>query len=48
VALLEKNPKATDQQIKDGFANVQCRCGTQIAIMRAVKVARDKMSTAKA
>ena len=48
VALLEKNPKATDQQIKDGFANVQCRCGTQIAILQAVKVARNKMSTAKA
>jgi aerobic-type carbon monoxide dehydrogenase small subunit (CoxS/CutS family) len=48
VALLEKNPKATDAQIQQGFANVQCRCGTQIAILRAVKKARDNMATAKA
>jgi len=27
---------------------VQCRCGTQIAILRAVKKARDNMATAKA
>jgi aerobic-type carbon monoxide dehydrogenase small subunit (CoxS/CutS family) len=48
VALLEKNPKATDAQIQQGLANVQCRCGTQIAILRAVKKARDNMATAKA
>jgi aerobic-type carbon monoxide dehydrogenase small subunit (CoxS/CutS family) len=47
VALLEKNPKATDAQIQQGLANVQCRCGTQIAILRAVKKARDNMATAK-
>ena len=48
VAILEKNPKATDAQIQQGLANVQCRCGTQIAILRAVKKARDNMATAKA
>jgi nicotinate dehydrogenase subunit A len=37
VALLEKTPRPSAEQIKQAFANVQCRCGTQIAIMRAVK-----------
>ena len=44
VALLEKTPKPTPEQTKQAFANVQCRCGTQIAIMRAVKRASDTMS----
>ena len=49
VALLEKTPKPTEAQIKQAFANVQCRCGTHIAIMRAVKRASDNMTpTAKA
>lgn len=45
VALLEKTPKPTEAQIKQVFANVQCRCGTQIAIMRAVKRASDTISS---
>ena len=45
VALLEKTPKSSDAQIKEAFANVQCRCGTQIAIMRAVKRASDTLSS---
>ena len=44
VALLEKTPKPSPEQIKKAFANVQCRCGTQIAIMRAVKRASDTMA----
>jgi len=48
VALLEKYPKATDAQIQQNLANVQCRCGTQIAILRAVKKARDNMTITKA
>ena len=49
VALLEKTPKPSETQIKQAFANVQCRCGTHIAIMRAVKRASDTMNpTAKA
>ena len=44
VALLEKTPKPTEAQIKQAFANVQCRCGTHIAIMRAVKRASDNMT----
>jgi aerobic-type carbon monoxide dehydrogenase small subunit (CoxS/CutS family) len=44
VALLEKTSKPTPEQIKKAFAQVQCRCGTQIAIMRAVKRASDTMT----
>lgn len=49
VALLEKTPKPSQAQIKQAFTNVQCRCGTQMAIIRAVKRASDTMTpTAKA
>ena len=44
VALLEKNPRADEAQIRQSLANVQCRCGTHIAIMRAVKRAGEAMS----
>ena len=49
VALLEKNPRADEAQIRQALAGVQCRCGTHIAIMRAVKKAGETMAaTAKA
>ena len=43
-ALLEKNPLASDAEIKAAFPNVQCRCGTHIAILRAVKKAGQMMA----
>jgi len=36
-ALLEKNPKPTDSQIKEALAGNLCRCGTHIRILQAVK-----------
>jgi nicotinate dehydrogenase subunit A len=36
-ALLDKNPKPTDSQIKEALAGNLCRCGTHIRILRAVK-----------
>jgi nicotinate dehydrogenase subunit A len=36
-ALLDKNPKPTDTQIKESLAGNLCRCGTHIRILRAVK-----------
>ena len=36
-ALLDKNPKPTDSQIKEALAGNLCRCGTQTRILRAVK-----------
>ncbi len=37
VALLEKNPKPSDAQIRDALSGLKCRCGTHVAILRAVK-----------
>ena len=42
-ALLERNKKPTDAQIKDALAGLKCRCGTHMAIMRAVKRAATMM-----
>ena len=39
VALLEKTPRATDTQIRNALADVKCRCGTHMAILRAIKKA---------
>jgi nicotinate dehydrogenase subunit A len=36
-ALLARNPKPTEQQIKAELANNLCRCGTHLRIVRAVK-----------
>ena len=36
-ALLDKNPKPNDAQIKEALAGNLCRCGTHTRILRAVK-----------
>jgi aerobic-type carbon monoxide dehydrogenase small subunit (CoxS/CutS family) len=36
-ALLKATPHPTDAQIRDGLAGLKCRCGTHMAILRAVK-----------
>jgi nicotinate dehydrogenase subunit A len=36
-ALLDKNPKPTDAQIRDALAGNLCRCATHVRILRAVK-----------
>jgi nicotinate dehydrogenase subunit A len=36
-ALLKQTPHPTDQQVREGLAGLKCRCGTHMAIMRAVK-----------
>jgi len=36
-ALLDKNSKPTDSQIKEALAGNLCRCGTHTRILRAVK-----------
>jgi nicotinate dehydrogenase subunit A len=43
-ALLEKNPKRSDKEIRDGLAGLKCRCGTHMAILRAVKRAAKEMA----
>ena len=42
-ALLGKNPKPTDSQIKEALAGNLCRCGTHIRILRAVKRASGQL-----
>ena len=36
-ALLRDNPKPSDAQIRTALAGLKCRCGTHMAIRRAVK-----------
>ncbi len=43
-AMLEKNAKVTDAQIREELAGLKCRCGTHMAIMRAVKRAASEMA----
>ena len=39
-ALLKKNPKASDAELREGLAGLKCRCGTHVAILRAIKRAQ--------
>ena len=43
VALLEKNPRPNDAQIREALAGLKCRCGTHVSILRAVKRAAEMM-----
>jgi aerobic-type carbon monoxide dehydrogenase small subunit (CoxS/CutS family) len=43
-AILAKNPRATDLQIKTALKDIKCRCGTHASIMRAVKRAAKAMA----
>ena len=36
-ALLKEKPHPTDAEIREGFSGLKCRCGTHMAILRAVK-----------
>jgi aerobic-type carbon monoxide dehydrogenase small subunit (CoxS/CutS family) len=44
VAALERNPQRSDSEIRDMLAGLKCRCGTHMAIMRAVRKAADAMA----
>jgi len=44
VAFLDKNPKATDKEMREAFAGVKCRCGTHVSILRALKRAQALMA----
>lgn len=37
-ALLDENPKASDEQIRQALSNVLCRCFTHTRMIRAVKL----------
>jgi aerobic-type carbon monoxide dehydrogenase small subunit (CoxS/CutS family) len=36
-ALLKRTPRPTDAQIREALSGLKCRCGTHMAIIRAVK-----------
>jgi len=46
-ALLQRNPKASDEQIRAELAPHLCRCGTHMRILRAVRRAATLMDTAE-
>ena len=41
--LLERNPRASDAEIRQGLSGLKCRCGTHMSILRAVKLAQSRM-----
>ena len=43
-AFLKTNPKPDDAQIRRAMTGVKCRCGTHMAIMRAIKRASQLMN----
>lgn len=40
-AFLDKNPKASDQEIQQALSGVLCRCFTHVRMMRAIYGVRD-------
>ena len=36
-AVLKSNPKPTDAEVRQAMAGIKCRCGTHMAILRAIK-----------
>ncbi len=46
-ALLDKNPKPTEDQIKEGIANCICRCTGYVQIVEAIQAAAKVMGGAK-
>jgi len=43
-AVLTKNPKASDTELRDALAGLKCRCGTHVSILRAIKRAQTQMA----
>ena len=43
-ALLDRNPRATDEDVREALAGNLCRCGTHTRILRAVRRAAEAMN----
>jgi len=43
-AFLDKNPKATEQEIQQALSNVLCRCFTSVRMLRAIQKAGQEMA----
>lgn len=44
VAMLERNPRLSDDEIRQQLAGLKCRCGSHMAILRAARRAADQMA----
>ena len=44
-AFLEAKPRATDTEIREAMAGLKCRCGTHLAILRAIKRAQRALAS---
>jgi nicotinate dehydrogenase subunit A len=47
-ALLDRQPNASDAQIRQALANVLCRCGANVRILRAIRRYADAKAKASA
>ena len=45
-AFLRDNPRASDAEIREALTGLKCRCGTHVAILRAMRRAADGMAAA--
>ena len=43
-AYLKKKPKASEADIREAMGDLKCRCGTHVAILRAIKRAQSMMA----
>ena len=43
-ALLRKNPRATEAELRAGLAGLKCRCGTHASILRAIRRAQSRLA----
>jgi aerobic-type carbon monoxide dehydrogenase small subunit (CoxS/CutS family) len=43
-AVLKKNPKASDAELREALSGLKCRCGTHVSILRAIKRAQQQMA----
>src|SRR4051812_35216219 len=43
-ALLEADPRASEEDIRKGLTGLKCRCGTHMSILRAVRLAQSRLA----
>jgi nicotinate dehydrogenase subunit A len=46
-ALLEQKPRATEAEIRQGLSGLKCRCGSHMSILRAVRLAANRLARAR-
>ena len=43
-AFLKKKPKATDAEVREALSGLKCRCGTHMAMLRAIRRAQAQLA----